>query len=64
MTSQPERLSLLRNTQDAHKKDIKAYVSGHLNHNNLHKCQEKSSHETWPTSLAAPVRYVEIFYWI
>lgn len=56
MTSQPGRLSLLRNIQDAHKKDIKTYVSGHLNLNKLNKFQEKSSRETWPTSLGAPVR--------
>jgi hypothetical protein len=56
MISQPGRLSLLRNIEDAHKKDIKSYVSGHLNQNNLYKFQEKSSHDTWPTSLAAPVR--------
>ena len=58
MASEQERLSLLRNIQEAHKGDIKTYVYGHLNHNKLYKFEEKSGHETWPTSTGAPVRYV------
>ena len=58
MASQPGRLSLLRNIENAHKRDIKTYVSGHLNHNKLYKFEEKSGHGTWPTSTGAPVRYV------
>ena len=58
MISQQGRLSLLRNLQEAHKKDIKTYVSGHLNQNKLHKFEEKNGHEAWGTSLGAAVRYV------
>lgn len=57
MSSQQCRLSLLRNIEAVHKEDIKTYVSGHLNQNKLYKF-EKAGHETWSTSLGAPVRLV------
>ncbi|XP_046859542.1 uncharacterized protein LOC124452928 [Xenia sp. Carnegie-2017] len=55
MSSQPRRLSIIRNLENAHKKDIEAYVSGHLNQNNLLKLEE-SCHKTWLTSLGPTPR--------
>lgn len=57
MSSQPRRLSIIRNLENAHKKDIEAYVSGHLNQNNLLKLEE-SCHKTWLTSLGPTPRYL------
>lgn len=56
MSFERRRLSLLQNIQDAHKEDIKSYVSGHLNQSKLHKFKD-DCHETWPSSKEAPVRY-------
>lgn len=55
MSFERSRLTLLQDIQDVHKKDIKSYVSGHLNQSKLNKF-ENTRHETWATSKEAPVR--------
>ena len=55
MSFERGRLSLLESIQDVHKEDIKTYVSGHLNQSKLNKF-ENARHETWATSMQAPVR--------